>query len=483
MKSLFKIYRRYIFSASGITAVVLFVNLAVLACTGIYFQVQNQTGLETVGRGQLQTVASCLLDDGSGGRRMGEEGYAYLESTDACFAFWLDEEGNRAWSWQVPEEIPEHFSIGQIASFSRWYLMDYPVHVWNTEGGLLVIANEKDSAAKYIVEFSPDSLRNVPAFLLIILLSNLLLIFLLAVLSGYRMYAALRPVVYGLERLEKGQRAAVPERGIAEELNRKLNQVSRILEEQRENLTKRDTARTEWIAGVSHDIRTPLSMVMGYADNLENDLSLPERPRKEAAIIKEQSLKIKTLIEDLNLTSKLEYHMQPLRAEEYMPAALLRKIVASYLNQEIEGHELDLDVSDELEGVMMLGDVRLLTRALQNLIGTSIRHNRTCRILVSGTVETEDGVRLCRLSVRDDGSGIPKAVQSVLEGKGQKGGPHVCGLRIVMQIVRAHGGRMEISEDGREVDMILPVYGTLEERKKRAGKKKWWEILWYGEGR
>ena len=88
-----------------------------------------------------------------------------------------------------------------------------------------------------------------------------------------------------------------------------------MLEQQRWNLEKRDTARTEWISGVSHDIRTPLSMVMGYADNLENDAALPEEARKQAGIIKEQSLKIKTLIEDLNLTSKLEYQMQPLRME------------------------------------------------------------------------------------------------------------------------------------------------------------------------
>lgn len=58
---------------------------------------------------------------------------------------------------------------------------------------------------------------------------------------------------------------------------------------------------------------------MGYADNLENDAELPEEARKQAGIIKEQSLKIKTLIEDLNLTSKLEYQMQPLRMENMYP--------------------------------------------------------------------------------------------------------------------------------------------------------------------
>ena len=62
---------------------------------------------------------------------------------------------------------------------------------------------------------------------------------------------------------------------------------------------------------VSHDIRTPLSMVMGYAGQIEDNESLPESERKKARIIRQQSTKMKNLINDLNLASKLEYNMQP----------------------------------------------------------------------------------------------------------------------------------------------------------------------------
>ena len=60
------------------------------------------------------------------------------------------------------------------------------------------------------------------------------------------------------------------------------------------------------------------------------------------------------------------------------------------------------------------------------------------------------------------------------------GKPHIMGLRIVKQIVNAHGGRMDFSADGREVILYLPAAGTLEERKVRKNRK-WWEILWYGD--
>ena len=225
-------------------------------------------------------------------------------------------------------------------------------------------------------------------------------------------------------------------------------------------------------------------MVMGYADSLENDATLPLEARKEAGIIREQSLKIKTLIEDLNLTSKLEYHMQPLRVKDFMPAALLRQAVVSILNGGGQGScELETDIDDALEPVVMRGDEALLSRALQNLIGNSIRHNPGCRICVSGRLERKDGQSLCVLSVRDDGSGIPEEVRRILEGlrPSDPGGPHIMGLRIVSQITSAHGGQMRFSADGREVLLYLPTAGTLEEKK--GEEQKWWEILWYGKGR
>ena len=463
---------------------VICVNLVVFLSVQAVIRSWNEESGFSVLRSQLERVAAALSTDEEGQISLGADGEAALAEAEAQFAFLLSGDGTRIWGWNLPEGIQEHYTVGEVASFSRWYLMDYPVKVWNCGQGLLVVANAKDSVGKYPVEYSRSTVKNLPFFILTVLAANLLLILILAVLSGYRLYEGLRPIAFGLDRLVDGRRIAVPENGIARDLAEKLNQVSRILEIQRQNLNQRDTARTEWISGVSHDIRTPLSMVMGYADSLENDASLPLEARKEAGIIREQSLKIKTLIEDLNLTSKLEYHMQPLRVKDFMPAALLRQAVVSILNGGGQGScELETDIDDALEPVVMRGDEALLSRALQNLIGNSIRHNPGCRICVSGRLERKDGQNLCVLSIRDDGSGIPEEVRRILEGlrPSDPDGPHIMGLRIVSQITSAHGGQMRFSADGREVLLYLPTAGTLEEKK--GEEQKWWEILWYGKGR
>lgn len=98
----------------------------------------------------------------------------------------------------------------------------------------------------------------------------------LCLILGWRFYKSLKPVAQGIESLSLQKKTHLSERGILGELKEQINQTSAILEKQNELLSKRDDARTEWISGVSHDIRTPLSMIMGYADTLGQDKTLSE---------------------------------------------------------------------------------------------------------------------------------------------------------------------------------------------------------------
>ena len=184
MKSLFKIYRRYILSAGWIAAVVILVNMCVLMMVGTYFASQNRENPDSVGRRRIMEVSSHLNREKGGTPYLEEEGYKLLEDTGAAFAFLLNDSGNRIWNWQVPEEIPVHFTLGEVASFSRWYLKDYPVRVWNCEEGLLVIGESKGVVSKYMMEMSLSSIRKLPFFLIVMVLANLFMVLILAVLSG-----------------------------------------------------------------------------------------------------------------------------------------------------------------------------------------------------------------------------------------------------------------------------------------------------------
>lgn len=491
MKSLLRIIRRYVFAAFFIIILILFLDIA--AYIAMFFGL----GDDIYGnRSNLITISEELTET-DGQFSLSPEGESLLVSHYA-WGMLLDVNGNAIWTWNLPEEIPASFTVPEAASFSRWYLHDYPVYVWQHDRGLLVLARPKGSFWKLNINRPQQLVEQLPAYGLLILTIDLLLIFSLAALAGGRLYKALRPIVNGIRDLEKKDQVHLPETGMLSELSVSLNKTSALLAEQAEKLAQRDHARAAWISGVSHDIRTPLSLIMGYARELEDLEDLPEASRASARIIKEQSLCIRQLIEDLNLTSKLEYQSCPLRITTFYPAALLRQTAADFMNQNPDGPwEIRVTCSPAFSSAQIDADAGLIARVFRNLIGNSIRHNpEGCSIRIIASLTQSGGQ--CSILFMDDGAGIPRRVLRVLEydaghpaetlwntpasslqnqntsgenqSISQENQPHVMGLKIVQQIVKAHGGSVEFfpeystqtpspdaSAAGCRIAVLLPV--------------------------
>jgi len=156
------------------------------------------------------------------------------------------------------------------------------------------------------------------------------------VIANMKLLKSVKPITKGIQDLSAGECVHIPEKGVLSEISANINRTSDILQKQQEQLRKKETARANWIAGGSHDIRTPLSMVMGYAGQLESSYNLSEAKRKKAAVIVKQSKRMKNLINDLNLASKLEYDMQPLMKKQENAVAVVRQVVVDFMNMDIE---------------------------------------------------------------------------------------------------------------------------------------------------
>lgn len=459
MKDLLKIYRRYILTAALISILIFILNLLLL-----FFFLLSQFGYKAADDYQssrADTLSEHLTLEQ--GQYILTEEAEHLIDKDLAFAMLINQEGQVVWSRNLPDDIPRSYSLTQIASFTRWYLKDYPVKVHTRPDGLFVTATPRHSMWKYSVEFKEGFLSALPAYLLAAVLTNLLLIFAFAILFGQRFYTSLKPLVNGIEQLTEDKALDLAEHGIVGDLAGKLNKASSTLIYQRKALKKRDNARTNWIAGVSHDIRTPLSLILGFSDSLAGSPHLDDEERKEAVSIRENSLIIKRLIADLNLTSRLEYDSYPLQIKACAPCALLRSLIASYYNHDLaEQWSLSLTLADDLEGLTLKGDPNLLLRAFRNLTDNSIRHNpKGCRIQIHGSLQKD----FLRLTFSDTGSGIPIQVIKTLyraETSDNSGSlPHVMGLRIVKQIVEAHRGEVEfelLKDVCRSVVICLPLH-------------------------
>lgn len=456
MKSLLKVIRRYSITVGVIVLVLFFINICVFM--GVAYMTVSDTNRLDYGRDCMERIGGELLKEKEG-ITLSEKGKEILEDTAFLWAMALDKEGCVVWEWKLPEEIPENYTLQEVASFSRWYLKDYPVRIWRSEELLLVFGCSPERVTRYDVMMSAETFEFLPVYIKAMVFANFMVILLFIVFFGFQFYRSMRPLVEGVEMLALGKRTDIKEKGSMGELAAKLNLVSKRLEQQQEQLSKRDEARTEWIAGVSHDIRTPLSLIVGYSDKLAEDGTLSIKNRKLAENMKRQSLIIRQLIADLNLASKLEYQAQPLKKRLCSPAALLRDCIADFYNGQsgvfpdtkngMTDFFIEVNIGREADGIRVMADEGLIKRALWNLIGNSIRHNeKGCHVTVSLTAK-DNGIHW---RIEDTGSGIPNEVVRNMECRGDT--IHIMGLRIAAQIAGAHGGNLLfIRRDGGNYDV------------------------------
>lgn len=458
MKSLMKIYIKYIATALMLIIAFIFLQLALLGV--IVSKLYGEEGYKRFSIGQVYDQLPEELGEGEENEATAHV-TALLAEANAVFAMVLDHAGRPIWSYQLPEHLNHVYTSSQIASFTRWYLDDYPVTVWGGHKGLLVVGHPKDSVWIYNIREDMDDLTGLMTFFSLSFLSFIGASALILLVSGFRYYRRMRVITDSISRLASGGSVHLAETGAIKEIAPTLNRTSDRLTRQREELERRDEARSEWVSGVSHDIRTPLSLVMGYADMIENKLEAGEEIRSRAALIRRQSIRIRDLIEDLNLTFKLGYHMQPLRMKQIQPAVILRRVAADLLNsmEDPELYPFTIQIRPDFENLSMEGDEGLIYRAFQNILGNSVRHNQSgCRLQVRACVE--EGA--ARISFCDDGCGIPPDICRYLnEGEMPREEIHLMGLKIVKQIVMAHGGNITAGQEGRLVSVEFPpVHGN-----------------------
>lgn len=327
------------------------------------------------------------------------------------WAMLLDETGQVVWEFRKPEDVPEQYTITDVAAFTRWYLNDYPVLCRVRDDGLLVAGAPKGSVWKHDMAMSTQTLLQTPAWLIGFFLLALGSVLALAWLAVRRWF--------------------------------------------RQDQQIRDAARSNWINGVSHDIRTPLAVVMGYAAQLEDANDLTAEHKRQATAIRAQSQVIRDLVNDLNLTMRLDCEMQALRKERLQPAAFLRQVAADFLNGGMaEGFDFEMELPEN-----RLPDIEadpfLLRRAVNNLLVNCVRHNAPgCSIHLGARAEGGQLVLWVEGGMAD--GTIQTNAPQTLESDG--GAAHGTGLRLVSQIAGAHGGKAEFhSRTPYRCELYLPV--------------------------
>ncbi len=448
MKSLGKYISKYLASFAGLVLILLFINGIAFAWTFYGVVTKDYGGFSP--QNMLETVAASASLEGIPNRTSEQL------KDNHIWAVYLDMKGNRIWEVDAPDEIPEHFTVQDVAVFAKGYLAGYPVFIRNTNDGMLILGYPQDSYMKLPSNYySLRSIKIFPFFVMGILAADLAILFWVYYYSKRKILKNAEPIITSIVTLGNGKPASLSMRGELSGIADSVNKASAIL-------SRQNQARANWISGVSHDIRTPLSMIMGYAERIAHEQSADPHVRKEAEIIRQQSVRIRELVQDLNLVSRLEYEMQPLHKSPVNLAGLLRSYTAELLNTGLpDKYSINIEMKPAAETILFNCDARLISRAVGNLVQNSISHNPDGCDIALALDDTDESIFL---SISDNGIGLSAEKLKELNEK-----PHYMestddrldlrhglGLILVRQIVEAHNGIMQIeSEEQKGCTVIL----------------------------
>ncbi len=231
------------------------------------------------------------------------------------------------------------------------------------------------------------------------------------------------------------------------------------------NQRKLESFRSDFIANVSHELKTPLTCIIGAAETIHEESNLtPEQNSKLLEMIFEQSNRLNMLVQDiLSLTALEKKQLAPGRefAALSLPTMLTEAIQLCADKAANRGISLKLTEQTPLE---IAGDYQLLEQAVANLINNAILYSNSQLIEVSLTREHDSSV----ITVRDYGIGIAPEHQERIferfyrvhkERSRQLGGTGL-GLAIVKHVAQLHHGYAELGSTpgkGCEFRIVLPL--------------------------
>lgn len=337
---------------------------------------------------------------------------------------------------------------------------------------------------------------------------NLLIVLMFSYLYTYSISRPVHRLITRVIGLSQGSFGPAAEtKGIYREVEVALNHLGESLQQAEQAEAKAQSTREAWIANLSHDIKTPLTSMMGYGEIIgDTQYPLTDQQRQHyGAVLRDKGQYIQGLIADLNLATRLRHHAHLLRLEKVELVGLMKQILIAYLNDPAHNtldntEAVDTTADNALafthaqEQIWCTLDQHLFKRVIYNLLANAWQHNpggtRVCvhvavyEALAApgargsledpgalGALETGESGHLqqVRVTIEDNGVGVVEEelqeiftryyrgthTEAVSEGSG-------LGLAIARDIVEAHGGKIFAARGeagGLRVTILLKAEG------------------------
>ena len=286
---------------------------------------------------------------------------------------------------------------------------------------------------------------------------------LVSLLLLYFLTRNFRKISEAVRRFQQGDataRVQLKGRGELSRLADNIDDMADTIVEQMEEVKSVERLRRELIANVSHDLRTPLAAIQGYAETLlmKHDSLEEDKRRRFTQTILTGTERMKRLVEQLFELSKLETQQVKVEAEHFNLPELVTDVVAKYeLIAREKGINLKTDIPQQLPTTY--ADIALIDRVLQNLIDNALKYTPAGGEILISLKPERTGVSV---RIADSGLGIPENDLPYIFERYRKGSAegNGLGLAIVKKILELHQSIIRVESrlnEGTAFQFELPV--------------------------
>lgn len=291
------------------------------------------------------------------------------------------------------------------------------------------------------------------------------------ILFFYKIKRRITPLNQTIVSYEKGKAMEISPSAVPSEFYEVVCNFKSLLSKLEQTREEKETLYNEkqkLIVDISHDLKTPLTVIQGYAKALFDQRVPPEKQDTYIASIYNKSKLATDMVNDLFMFTQMEHPDYPMHLEKTDFCEFVKSFFAEkYMELTEGGFELSVDIEDE--PIMLLLDRKLTRRLLENLLSNAMKYNaKGTTIYVSINKENLSAA----MTVADDGVGIPEEIAQTLfqpfitgnrartTGKGTG-----LGLSIAQRIVQMHHGEMSLVRPPHkpyhtEFRILIPIQTT-----------------------
>ena len=182
-----------------------------------------------------------------------------------------------------------------------------------------------------------------------------------------------------------------------------LDELAQTLNYAKSELEQTDELRKELLANVSHDLKTPLTMIKGYAEMVK-DVSYKDNIKREEHLntIIEETDRLNLLVEDILTLSKMQSNKDKVVKEEFDLCILIKNIIKRYeIYKELEGYTFELNIPESLK---IVADKKKMEQVIYNLINNAINYTGKDNKIIINVINNES----VKVEIIDTGKGIKK---------------------------------------------------------------------------